>query len=713
VSRSREGGTDSSRYRIGVDIGGTFTDFSVVDGAGDVLLWKEDSTPRDPVKAIVHGLDALARLIGLPCDEFLQRVDLCVHGTTIATNVLIERSGARIGLLCTKGFRDILYFRDGFKPERFNVHLPHSQDFVERSMRFGVEERTDQAGSILTPLNEADVVAAANHFKAADVAAIAIAFLWSMVNPVHEDRAAELLRGLLPEIPLVLSKDVLPELGEWERTSATVLSAYVLPRIRRYLAEFEVQVKAKGLQRRPLIMQVNGGCASVDEILRRPVSVIHSGPAAAPVAASFRAAEAGYKDAIAVDMGGTSFDVCLIRESVPEVSRKIQVEDQPIGVPGIEVLSIGAGGGSIAWVDSGGALRVGPRSAGSQPGPACYGLGGTAPTVTDANLVLGYLPTTGLLGGRRSVSYDLAATAVGRDVGDPLGLDETKGAWGIIRVVDSNMVGGIRAVSVARGIDPRRYLLVAGGGAGGLHAVRLARSLGVSHVLIPREASTLCAFGMTITDVRHDYSWHLHRLTTELDPPELDHIFEMLEGDARARLRAEGFEEGHIELQRAVDARYPSQIHELTISLPSQDGYSVEAISKLEQAFHAEHARRFTYAIPELPVECLHWRVAALGRMPLRVVGGVDRISKTRGVAAEACIGHRDAYSARQETRVSVRVYDFERLRAGDTVEGPALLQSAIATIHLDEDDRLETLENGAAFITVFGIGAAEAKAAR
>ena len=392
--------TDRS-FRIGVDIGGTFTDFTVLDDRGAVTLWKEDSTPHDHAEAILRGIEAVAGQLGLAQRELLQATSVFVHGSTIATNAVIERSGSKVGLLCTEGFRDVLYLRDGFKWDRFDVGLPRPADFVERHLRLPATERIDFTGEVVVPLEEESVRAAARRFAAAGVEAVAVAFLWSVVNPEHERRAAELLADEIPGLPVVCSADVLPEIREWQRTSAAVLSAYSLPKIEAYLRRLEAALERRGLPSRLQVMQINGGCASVGELLRRPVYALHSGPAAAPSAAQFHADNEGSRDLINVDMGGTSFDVSLIRHGRPVMSREIEVEHQPIGVAGVEVHSIGAGGGSIAWIDPGGALRVGPRSAGARPGPAAYGAGGSEPTVTDANVVLGYLAPEAVLRGRR------------------------------------------------------------------------------------------------------------------------------------------------------------------------------------------------------------------------------------------------------------------------------------------------------------------------
>lgn len=690
-------------YRVGVDIGGTFTDFVVIDDVGGVLLWKEDSTPDDPMVAIEKGLHEVAKQKGSDLSGFLGEAEAFVHGSTIATNTLIQRNGGPVGLVCTKGFRDVLLFRDGFKPERFNVHLKRPADFVDRYLRIGVSERVDVDGTVLEPLDEADVRAAASKFKEAGVRAVAVAFLWSVVNGQHEARVKEILVEEMPGMDVLCSKDVLPEIREWERTSAAVLSAYILPRIGDYLQRLESMLTDNQLSNPAQYMQINGGCASVEEIMQRPVNTLGSGPAAAPAAAAFHASvdgagssngasEPDSADMITVDMGGTSFDVCLIHDGRPGMSRSIQVEFQPIGVSGVEVQSIGAGGGSIAWIDAGGALRVGPKSAGARPGPACYGAGGEEPTATDANVALGYLAPEAFLGGRRTLRDDLASAAIASRVSDPLGLDILQGAAGIIEVVNANMVGGIRSVSVERGIDPRGFLLVCGGGAGGLHGARLARQLGMRRVLIPPEASTFCAFGMTVTDVRHDYTLSHHALSSQMDLGDLDEPFERLEQEARERLRRDGFGDEKIVLERSVDARYRNQVHELTVPIPSADRYTQQHLDEVAQTFHDEHDAQFTYSMRELPVEFLHWRLTAIGLSP-EVPRDEAAVATDPVEAGErAQIGEREAYFSEFGERVPTRVYAADRLVPGATLIGQAILVSATTTVVINPGDQLTVL---------------------
>jgi N-methylhydantoinase A len=684
--------------RIGIDIGGTFTDLTVLEETGHAHLWKEPTTPADPMSAIVTGLEGMAGSLDMTVPELLGQTRLLVHGTTIATNTVIQRNGPRIGLLATEGFRDVLYFRDAWKPERFNVRFAPPEPFVDRFLRLGVGGRIDSAGEVIAELDEDEVRRHAAFLGEHGVEAVAIAFLWSILNPAHEHRAAEIVREVLPDAYVICSADVVPEIREWERTSAAVLSAYILPGIDGYFRRLKGDLSDSGLADDPLIMQLNGGCAPIDEVLKRPVYALHSGPAAAPAAAAYHAGRRGLRDVITIDMGGTSFDVCLVRDGVAARSRLIRVDQQPVGVEGVAVHSVGAGGGSIAYVDEGGALNVGPRSAGSVPGPAAYGAGGTEPTVTDANVVLGYLDPKAFLGGRRELRTDLATAAIDANVATPLGLGPVDAAAGVIRVVNAGMSAAVRAVSVERGLDPRQFALVVGGGAGGLHAAALARDLGIKQVVIPREAGTLCAFGMTVTDVRHDFLQALHCTSGTLDAAALDALYAGLEETGVSRLESDGFTAEEIVVERTVDARYPGQVYELTVAIPVVDAYGPETLAEIERRFHEEHERQFGYRRDGLEVEFLHWRTAAIGRMQMEAAPAT--VGAATEVAAEP-IGERTVYIPSLGAMVEVPLYKVESLETGSRVEGPAILAGDTTTILLEPGDLLACDEDDSFLIEI------------
>jgi len=685
--------------RIGIDIGGTFTDIVVLQDSGAFHVYKEDSTPDQPLRAITRGLVGVAEEMDVDVATLLGSTNFLVHGQTIATNALIERTGPTIGLLCTKGFRDIIHLGRGGKPERFNVRLPKPEDFVPRYLRLGIPERMAPDGSVVEPLDEGAVREAARELGRHDVKAVAIAYLWSIVDPAHEHRSAEIVREELPGIDVICSADILPEIREWERTSATILSAYIAPMISDYLRAFESEMREGGLPHRPLIMQVNGGCAAVPDLIARPVNAIASGPAAGPAAGAHYAASTRAPDRlIVVDMGGTSFDVCLLRDGQPVMSSAIKVADQPIGVNGVEVLSIGAGGGSIAWVDSGNSLRVGPRSAGSQPGPACYGRGGVEPAVTDANLVAGRMSSRAFLGGRRALDMQLARDAIETYVARPLEMDVQTAAAGIITLVNANMAMAIRAVSIERGIDPRDYVMVAGGGAGGLHAAELGRMLGIREVLVPRSAGGLCAFGMAVTPVRHDYVKLLHTSSAAFDAAaRIARVYDELIAEAAAQLTADGFSAQEMRFTRYVEGRYPGQVHNLRVPLPSGP-VDDNLLRQLEQDFHAEHQRRFTYAMPNQPVECVHWRLGATGSQP----PPRGRLGRQLSAAAKP-VSRRLAYMAAVEDHVMTDIYDGENLAAGERLDGPAVVEFATTTVVVSPGDTLLVKEDGSSLLTIAG----------
>lgn len=687
-------------YRVGIDIGGTFTDFVVMDETGVVLTWKEDSTPDDPLTAVRRGLDEIADTLQTTLKVFLDDCPLVIHGTTTGMNAVLQRTGPRVGLVCTEGFRDALYFRDGFKPDRFNIRLRHPQALVDRWLCLPVTERVSSSGEIVIPLDESSVDRVAEQLIEAGVEAIAVALLWAPANATHEQRVAQLLRERIPDVPVIEATEVLPEIREWERTSATVLSAYLYPEMSRYLRSLERDLYEAGSAGSLLVMQTNGGCASVNEILRRPVYSLASGPAAAP-AAALHVAGASSSDLLVIDLGGTSFDVSLIENGKPHLSGSMQIEGQPIGVPGVAVHSVGAGGGSIARVDSGGVVQVGPLSAGASPGPACYGQGGTHATVTDAYVVLGYLAPEAFLGGRRVLHQDLATEALERDIGRPLGLEADVAADGVRQVVEAHMVRAIQAMSIRRGIDPRIHTVVVGGGAGGLHAIALARRLGIEELLVPAEAPVLCALGMTAADVQHDYARLLPSSTESADFMAIEQLFIEIERDARRRLADEGFADSDMVVQRSVDTRYRGQIYDLTIPLTGDGALSAAMLESVGQAFHERHRRLYGYERPDLPIEFLHWRLTARGR-----IGANPRNLTTAMAPAEerllaSAAGQRLVYLSELGGWILVDVYTKDGLRPGLQVVGPAVIQAPATTILLSGSDRAFVRADGAYVLQV------------
>ncbi|MEM7467240.1 MAG: hydantoinase/oxoprolinase family protein [Pseudomonadota bacterium] len=686
------------QYVLGVDIGGTFTDFSLLDDTGKISLWKEATTPKNPSEAIQRGIRSLAEQSDVSLIDFLSRLDLFVHGQTIATNTVIQRNGPKTALICTEGFRDTIHFRDGFKPERYNIQLQPPEDFIPRYLRIPVTERINYAGEISIPLEEDSVRAAAHKLKNENVESVAVSLLWSIVNNAHEQRVKEIIQQELPDVPVVLSSDVLPMIREWERTTCTILSAYVLPGISRYMQELEEFLHGNSYPHPLLIMQLNGGSSTVSKVLQKPINSLASGPAAAPVSGLYCAERTGNKDVITVDMGGTSFDVSMVTNGDPQLTRELRVHDMPVGVAAVDVHSIGAGGGSIAWIDKGGALQVGPQSAGAEPGPACYGQGGTNATCTDANVVLGYINPDYFLGGRREIDVDLSHRAVEENVAKPLGLGIPEAAHGIFRIINNNMVDAIRVVSIERGIDPRNYTLVIGGGAGAIHAGMLGRTLGMKSAIIPRYSGVFCSFGMIVSDVRHDYMQAFASNTDRLDIAAVNAVIAELERKAMADMVEEGFPEGEVVISRFADAKYPAQIHELTIPIPSGRPLIAEDKEAMAQSFHDLHERMFTYNVEESSVDLFHWRVVAHRRVPAPIAPTFDSSAKTSDDAQK---GTRRVYFGDIDDYRDTNIFDGDLLERGMIVSGPAVVEQKTTTIVVFPGQKMDVNEYGDFVLTL------------
>ncbi|MEM7540553.1 MAG: hydantoinase/oxoprolinase family protein [Pseudomonadota bacterium] len=680
------------QYVLGVDIGGTFTDFSLLDGEGNISLWKEASTPRSPSEAIQKGLRALAEQSGASLDAFLKQLDLFVHGQTIATNTVIQRNGPKTALLCTEGFRDIIHFRDGFKPDRYNIQMQPPDDFVPRYLRIPIKERVKYDGEVVEALDETSVREAIAKLKHENVESVGVGFLWSIVNPAHEQRVKELIEAELPDVPVVVSSDVLPMIREWERTTCTVLSAYVLPGIYKYMVELENFLHENGFQHPLLIMQLNGGTSTVNKIHARPIYSLASGPAAAPVAGLYCAERIGMNNVITVDMGGTSFDVSMVTDGDPTLTRELRVHEMPVGVAAVDVHSIGAGGGSIAWIDKGGALQVGPQSAGAEPGPACYDQGGTHPTCTDANVVLGYINPDYFLGGRREIDPSLSHKAVEEHVAKPLGLSVPDAAYGIYRIINNNMVDAMRVVSIERGTDPRNYAMVVGGGAGAIHAGMLGRTLGMKKAIVPRYGGVFCSFGMIVSDVRHDYMQAHATNTDRFDLDGVNKVIAELEKKAMDDMIEEGFPEGEVTLTRFADAKYPAQIHELTIDVPGDAPLTAEDAQKMAHAFHALHERMFTYNVEESSVDLFHWRVVAHRSVQSPKTPETSGTGKDVSAAQK---GTRKVYFGDINDYRDTNIYDGDVLEQGMVVTGPAVLEQKNTTIVVAPGQKLEVNEYG------------------
>jgi len=664
-------------FKVGVDVGGTFTDLAAVDAAGQYFLTKTPSTPSDEATGVLAGLGKVAAHYGLPLEAFLAQTDLIVHGTTVATNTMLQYNGARTGLLTTAGFRDEIDLRRGIKESLFDVKLAAPTPLVPRRRRLGVPERVDYQGTVLHELDEAAARAAIRRLAEQDVEAVAICFLFSFLNPAHEQRVLDLVREELPGVYACTSSDVLPQIREFERVSTTVVNAYVGPKLQQYLERLVERLRAGGYCGELYVMQSNGGMTDVAHCARRAVYALYSGPAGGVAAAVFLGEAMGQRDLITVDMGGTSYDICLIKGGRPATATENWVGRYHVAVPMIDVHSIGAGGGSIAWVDSGGALRVGPRSAGARPGPACYGLGGSEPTVTDADLLLGYLGADSFAGGEITLDVGLAERAIRERVAMPLGLDVVEAAHAIYRIVNANMVNGIRVVSVQRGHDPREFSLMAFGGAGGVHAAVQARDLAIPTIVVPRAASVFCALGDLIADVRITEVRTFAGELTAARFAALVRLFADLEATTRAQLPATGLEE--VAVDRWADLRYLGEVHEVAVPVRATDGSSLAAArEQVIEDFHALHEQLYAYRDLENRVEVLNVRVDAVGRTRKPALAPAEA---RPGDGAAARKGTRPAYFGEASGYRAVPVYDGARLRPGDLLAGPCIVEEAWTTI--------------------------------
>lgn len=672
-------------YRIGIDVGGTFTDFVAASGKA-LIRHKVSSTPDDPAQAVLHGLAGIGEREGMSLSGFLGLTDVIVHGTTVATNALLTRSGAKTGLLTTRGFRDVLPMRDGTREAPYDNRLQPPEPLVPRFLTCGIAGRIDVLGEEVESLSEGDVRAAARLFRHEGVEAVAVSFLHAATNGVHERQAAEWLRDELPDAYLTGGSELLPQVRYYDRTSTAVLNSYVGPKVSGYLERLTDGLASAGFEGALLIMQSNGGVAAPGEVARHAAQALLSGPAAAPTAGLAAVAPQGNKDCLTIDMGGTSFDVSVVRDGVPLVRTDATIARWRLGLPIIDIHTIGAGGGSVAWVDRAGLLRVGPESAGAEPGPACYGRGGSLPTVTDADLVLGYVGSS-LAGDEVKLDHDAAVRAIEEHVAQRLGIGVVEAAAGIFEVVNVAMATGVRDVTVRRGIDPRDFPLVVAGGAGPLHGLAIAEELQIPRVVVHRDSPVLCALGMLLCDLKHDFAQPIGRRLKALDLDALRAGYEALCREATTVLEGEGAEKTSTRLRASLEMRYAGQWWELNVPL---DGSPANwAIAEIEQHFHQAHDRHFGFSSSGSPIDVLTLRLSAIGVSP-----------KPEDAAAAAAgtdepVGQQPIWSRKARAFVDALVYEGARLPIGARVAGPALVRFPATTIVALEAHELHVDSSG------------------
>jgi N-methylhydantoinase A len=600
-------------YRIAVDVGGTFTDVVGVDDAGTVTFAKSPSTPLDQSIGVMNGLALLSDRLDMPLATLLANTERVVHGMTVATNALVERRGANVGLLTTAGHRDILEMREGLKPERYNMRLPRPEPLVPRSQRLGVRERLRADGSVETPLDAESLNEAIDALKRANVDSVAVCYLHAYRDDVHEQATRKAVEVALPDVYVCLSSEVLPQIKEYQRVSTTVVNAYVGPLIRGYLQGLERRLESAGLKGPLLVMLSHGGVAPVAEAVRIAASTVLSGPAGGLAGAKRAAAMLGVSDLIPFDMGGTSSDISLIVDGEVTLSADRAIASEQIALPSLDIITLGAGGGSIGRVETGELLKVGPQSAGAVPGPACYGHGSKLATVTDASLILGYLDSGNFLGGSTKLDREAAELAL-ELVGQALGIDKVRAAEGIHRVINTHMAEGIRLATVRRGADPRRFSLLGFGGAAGLHVTALARLLSLERVLIPRVASVLSAWGMLTTELRLESTRSLVGETDRLDGTAVGTLYDDMCAHGEQRLRS--WFSGQVETRRSAEMRYGEQIYEIAVSLDDIDFDAPDALQLLKSAFERRHEELYTYSLPEQQPVLVNARVTTVGLLP-------------------------------------------------------------------------------------------------
>lgn len=670
--------------KIGIDVGGTFTDFLVAWEDREPEIFKILSTPDDPSIAVIDGLSEIAASMDPPLSvaEFASSINTIVHGTTVTTNATLTRRGAKAGLLTTSGMRDALEMRRGIREEQYNNRYTNVEPLIPRYLRLGVEGRIDRDGKEITPLSLADVEAAIGSFKQENVDAVAICFMNSFANHEHEQKAAELVRKLLPDTYLTVSSSLLPSIRFYERVSTTVLNTYIGPILSHYLNQLMAKLEVIGFDGILLIMQSNGGVMSPDAARESAALTLLSGPAAGPGAGQSYARVHDQDNCIVIDMGGTSFEAALVVGS-PVVVNEGTIDRHRIALPMLGIHTIGAGGGSIGWIDDGGLLRMGPQSAGADPGPASYSKGGTLPACTDANLVLGYLNPDFFAGGKMQLDVEAARAAIDEHIAKPLGMEIEEAAAGMYRVSCNNMAQGVREITIKRGFDPREFPMVVAGGAGPLHSCMICEELEIPFQIVPRESSILCAVGMLMADMQHDYVRTFVSRMDAIDWDKLDSLVSTMVEDGKQLLEQEQIGEEKREYRIKFDCRYTKQHHEVSFVVPQAD-FDAKDENAIADVFHYEHNRLYGYSLKDqdTPIEIINVRVQALGSTEKPTFSEEEFAGSDSSVALK---GERPAYIFSRKSFETVPVFDGHKMHYGNRVSGPAIIEEITTAIYVSE----------------------------
>lgn len=654
--------SDGPVWRVSTDTGGTFTDLVAINEQGELRVAKVPSTPPDFEIGVVNAL----KEVGLPIDAS----KVLYHGTTVTTNALLTRNGAKTAFITTRGFRDVLEIRNGNRADVFDVMWDQPTPLVRRANRLEVEERINYAGNVLIELNEDGVRDIAQKLRKRGIEAVAISLLHSYVNPEHELRVAEILREELPDIYMSVSAEIMAEPPEFERASTVVANAFVGPILQRYVDKLSGSLRDAGHSGEVLIMHSGGGMMSAKAAVEVPARTAVSGPSGGAVAAAAYGSAIGRDKIVSFDMGGTSADLATIQNGEPRLTQQHLVEwGLPIGFPAVDIVAIGAGGGSIAWIDEGGAPRSGPQSAGSVPGPACYGRGGTEPTNTDANLILGRLAGEAMIGGRMELDAELARSAIESRIAKPLGLGVEEAALGILRIANENMANAIRKLTVERGLDPREFSLMAFGGGGAMHAVELAKELSMREVIVPLIPGATSALGILFVDNVHNAGRAYLVSRADMSVDEVESLYRELEEDLLNTLRAEGFPDDRIQIRREMEMRYEGQVRALTVPINARE-ITDEVLDEAVRTFNEMYEAEFKYAMADAPVEAKSVQVVGIGITDKPRIAPDER----QGSVEDAITGTRDVCFD-SNGFVETTLYDREKLFAGARFSGPAIVQ--------------------------------------
>lgn len=680
-------------YRIGIDVGGTFTDVTLLNAeTGKYYTYKLSSTPQDQSVAIMNGTKEILALYQVPAKD----VNYFGHGTTVATNMIIERKGANTALLTTGGFRDILEIGRQTRPSLYNLFEDKPETLVKRSHRYEIAERIRSDGTVVKAVDPQQVIAALKQLQQEGVESLAVCFLFSFLNNENEKVVESCIKQVWPEVYYSLSSSILPEFREFERLSTTVINSYLGPKMKLYIDNLQKRVKEVGITVTPYITQSNGGVMSISSTVKTPVQTALSGPSAGVVGAIYIAKAAGFQNLITYDMGGTSTDVSLVKDGSAAYTTKRKICGLPSGVPMIDVHAVGAGGGSVAWVDNAGALKVGPESAGAVPGPVCYDLGGDNPVVTDANLVLGRINPQYFLGGRIRIKADKAEQAIKDKIAVKLGLSVEAAAQGIISVVNSNMARAIRVITVERGYNPSDFTLVAYGGAGPLHAVHLAQDMGIKTVLIPPAPGTLCSLGLLTSDIKKSYVKTWLAKYDEVGPEFVNNIFTSLVNQGNRWLEAENVVEKDRKFNNIVEMRYIGQNYELQVTVP-EGQLGADDFATLKSDFYKEHEQNYGYYNPNSPVQFVNFRSEAVG---IVAKPNLSQIETTTTDISAALIEMRQVYFA-ETGSISCPVYDRGKIGRIDCVNGPCIIEQMDSTIVIPPNTHFKVDGYGNILVTV------------